>query len=41
MAVVTNECGQQGAAFVTPVVATRTGDVPPKVVIADPALFVS
>jgi serine/threonine-protein kinase len=32
-----NECGSQGATLRIPVVATRTGDVPPNVTIADPA----
>jgi serine/threonine protein kinase, bacterial len=36
---VTNECGFQGKVYKTPVVATRVGDVPPAVVLADPALF--
>jgi serine/threonine protein kinase, bacterial len=35
----TNECGNQGDVWRTPVVATRTGDVPPTVILADPALF--
>ena len=35
-----NECGSQGSVMTTPVVATRTGPVPPNVVLADPALFV-
>jgi serine/threonine-protein kinase len=34
--VTTNECGAQGAVVRTPVVATRVGDVPPKVTLADP-----
>jgi serine/threonine-protein kinase len=37
--VLTNECGHQGSVYKTPVVATRIGDVPPSVVVADPALF--
>jgi serine/threonine protein kinase, bacterial len=37
--VLTNECGAQGDVYKTPVVVTRTGDVPPAVVLADPALF--
>lgn len=37
--VLTNECGHQGNVYKTPVVMTRTGDVPPAVVLADPALF--
>ncbi len=32
-----NECGSQGATLRTPVVASRTGDVPEGVTIADPA----
>jgi serine/threonine-protein kinase len=39
--VLTNECGRQGNVHKTPFVATRIGDVPPAVVLADPALFVS
>jgi serine/threonine protein kinase, bacterial len=35
----TNECGNQGTVYRTPILATRTGDVPPTVVLADPALF--
>ena len=35
----TDECGVQGAVITTPVVATRTGPVPPNVVLAAPALF--
>jgi serine/threonine protein kinase, bacterial len=35
----TNECGQQGNVWRTPIVATRTGDVAPTVILADPALF--
>jgi serine/threonine-protein kinase len=34
--VTTNECAAQGAVVRTPVVATRVGDVPPKVTLADP-----
>jgi serine/threonine protein kinase, bacterial len=36
--VLTNECGAQGAVVRVPVVATRVGDVPPSVSLADPAL---
>jgi serine/threonine-protein kinase len=36
-----NECGGQGATLRIPVVATRTGDVPPGVVVADPAQAVA
>jgi serine/threonine protein kinase, bacterial len=35
--VVTNECGQQATVWATPFVATRIGDVPPGVMVADPA----
>lgn len=37
--VLTNECGNQGMVYRTPVLATRTGDVPTSVTMADPALF--
>ncbi|MGZ4513285.1 MAG: serine/threonine-protein kinase [Mycobacterium sp.] len=37
--VLTDDCGNQGTVFRTPVVGTRTGDVPPGVVLADPTLF--
>jgi serine/threonine-protein kinase len=37
--VITNECGRQGDVYKTPFVVTRIGDVPPRVVLADPALF--
>jgi serine/threonine-protein kinase len=37
--VLTNECANQGTVYQTPVVATRTGDVPRSVTVADPALF--
>jgi serine/threonine protein kinase, bacterial len=36
-AVRSNECGSQGATLRTPVVASRTGDNPPDITIADPA----
>jgi serine/threonine protein kinase, bacterial len=39
--VLTNECGIQGTVYRTPLVVTRVGDVPPAVVLADPALFVA
>jgi serine/threonine protein kinase, bacterial len=39
--ILTNECGGQGNVFITPLVVTRTGDVPPAAVLADPALFQS
>jgi hypothetical protein len=35
----TNECGLQGNVYKIPIVVTRIGDVPPSVVLADPALF--
>ena len=35
-----NECGSKGRIITTPIVGTRTGPVPPNVVLADPALFV-
>lgn len=38
-AVLSNECGKQGTVWTTPTTATRVGDVPPGVVLADPALF--
>jgi len=37
--ILTNQCGRQGNVYETPVIATRIGDVPPAVVLADPALF--
>jgi serine/threonine-protein kinase len=37
--IITDGCGKQGKVYKTPMVATRTGDVPPAVVLADPALF--
>ncbi|MDM4141388.1 MULTISPECIES: hypothetical protein [Mycobacterium] len=36
----TNACGNQGTVYRTPMSLTRVGDVPPSVVLADPALFV-
>jgi hypothetical protein len=36
----TNECGFKGTVWRIPMTLTRTGDVAPSVVIADPALFV-
>jgi serine/threonine protein kinase, bacterial len=33
----TNECGYEGGVLQAPLVATRTGDVPPTVSVADPA----
>jgi serine/threonine protein kinase, bacterial len=35
----TNECGDQGTVYRTPMVMKRIGDVPPTVILADPALF--
>lgn len=37
--VLTNECGDQGIVYRTPISLTRVGDVAPSVVLADPALF--
>jgi serine/threonine protein kinase, bacterial len=37
--VLSEGCDKQGKTFKTPIVATRVGDVPPAVVLADPALF--
>jgi serine/threonine protein kinase, bacterial len=39
--VLTNECGDQGNVYRTPLSVTRTGDVPPTVVLADPMLFMA
>jgi serine/threonine protein kinase, bacterial len=39
--VLSNECGAQGAVVRTPVVATRTGDVPAGVTLTDPAQVVN
>jgi serine/threonine protein kinase, bacterial len=39
--VLNNGCGDQGTVYRTPFVATRTGDVAPSVIVADPALFVT
>jgi serine/threonine protein kinase, bacterial len=41
MTILTDECGDQGKVYRTPLVATRIGDVPPAVILADPALFQS
>jgi serine/threonine protein kinase, bacterial len=38
---ITNECGNQGDVWRTPIVATRVGDFPPAVSVADPALFLA
>ena len=37
--ILTNECGRNGIVYKTPIVLTRIGDVPPSVILADPALF--
>lgn len=37
--ILSNECGAQGSWFEVPVTAVRTGEVPPAVSVADPALF--
>ena len=37
LTVLTNECGEQGSVIQTPFVATRTGEVPAGVIVADPA----
>jgi hypothetical protein len=37
--VLTSECAHTGKVYKTPIVVTRIGDVPPAVVLADPALF--
>jgi serine/threonine-protein kinase len=39
--ILTNECGSQGNVVKFPMVVTRIGDVPPAVLLADPALFLS
>ena len=39
MTIFTNQCDRQGFVYKTPIVATRTGGVPPAAVLADPALF--
>ncbi len=39
--VLSNECGAQGAVVRVPVVATRVGDVPPGVTVADPASVIN
>jgi hypothetical protein len=38
---VLSKCAGQGSVYKTPVVGTRTGDVPRAVVLADPALFLT
>jgi hypothetical protein len=37
----TNECGNQGTVYRTPMVVTRMGDVPPSVILSDPTLFMA
>jgi serine/threonine protein kinase, bacterial len=37
--ILSNECGNQGTVYRTPFVATRTADVAPSVIVADPTLF--
>ena len=37
--ILSDGCGTQGTVYRTPFVATRTGDVAPSVIVADPALF--
>jgi hypothetical protein len=37
--ILSDGCGTQGTVYRTPFVATRTGDVAPNVIVADPALF--
>jgi hypothetical protein len=39
LTVLTDECGNQGKVFQTPMAVTRQGDVPPAVILADPTLF--
>lgn len=39
--VLSNECGAQGSVVQVPVVATRTGDVPPGVNVADPTQVIN
>jgi hypothetical protein len=39
--VLTNECGEQDGVWRIPLVVSREGDVPPSVVIADPALLIA
>ncbi|MGV0990724.1 MAG: serine/threonine-protein kinase [Mycobacterium sp.] len=39
MTVLTNQCGSSGTVYKTPITATRVGDVPPTVTLADPAKF--
>jgi hypothetical protein len=39
--ILSNGCGTQGTVYRTPFVATRTGEVAPSVIVADPALFVT
>ncbi len=39
--ILSNGCDTQGTVYRTPFVATRTGDVAPSVIVADPALFIT
>jgi len=39
--VVSDQCGLRGSEYTTPMAVTRTGDVPPAVILADPSLFLS
>jgi hypothetical protein len=39
--ILSNGCGSQGTVYRTPFVATRTGDVGPGIIVADPALFIT
>jgi serine/threonine-protein kinase len=39
--ILSDGCGTQGTVYRTPFIATRTGDVAPSVIVADPALFES
>jgi serine/threonine-protein kinase len=41
MTILTNERGRQGNVYKTPIVVTRTGDVPRTAVLADPAMLQS
>lgn len=39
LTILTNDCGSQGKVETIPLIATRISDLPPTVVLADPALF--
>ena len=41
ISIVSNECGNRNTIFTYPFVATRIGDVPASVIVADPKLFAS